>query len=143
MLVTSYFLRVPAILNTEIQKRKEGYQDAATAATANAVNQTAASYGVAVLTLLVIYIIFAILVAYGAAKMSWNYNMFVGNPTWKAFLYSLLAFIFSEFYYPMYAYFLDPVPKLVAKGVRNNNAGRSNAVRNNTARNNGSANVVV
>lgn len=144
MLLTSYYLRVPAILNKEIQKRTEGYQDAATAATAAAVNQTAVAYGVGVITLLAIYIIFAVLVAYGAAKLSWNYNMFVGNPSWKAFLYSLLAFIFSEFYYPIYAYFLDPVPRLVAKGVRNSNAGRNNGSRS-MARNNGniSANVAV
>lgn len=136
MLLTSYALRIPAILNLEVQKRAEGYQDTATQATKAAVDATAASYGVGVLTLLAVYIIFAVLVAYGAAKLSWNYNMFIGNPSWKAFMYSLLAFLFSEFYYPMYAYFLDPVPGLTARGVRNNNSRRNTA--NNRPVNNGS-----
>ena len=47
--------------------------------------------------------------SYGAAKLSWQYNMYLGNTSGSAYFNSILAFIFSNFYYPIYAYLLNPV----------------------------------
>lgn len=60
-------------------------------------------------TFLAIYLLFAFLWSYGAAKLSWGYNYYLGNGYGTSFLFSFLAFIFSEFYYPFYAYFLNPI----------------------------------
>ncbi len=50
--------------------------------------------------------------AYGAAKLSWHYNLYVGNGSGAAFAYSLLCFFFSGFYYPFYALFLNPISEM-------------------------------
>jgi hypothetical protein len=47
--------------------------------------------------------------AFGAARLSYCYNMFVGNSTGVAFLYATLCFFFPGIYYPVYALFLNPV----------------------------------
>ena len=52
---------------------------------------------------------FGFLYSYGAAKLSWNYNIHVGNSSGAAFVNSILAFIFSTYYYPMYALLLSPI----------------------------------
>ena len=67
------------------------------------------------LILILIYIIWIIIFAYGAARLSYFYNMNNGN-SGSALFYSVLAFLFADFYYPMYSYFLNPQS---AKG-RNN-----------------------
>jgi biotin transporter BioY len=54
-----------------------------------------------------IIIIFTILYSYGSARLSYFYNMNNGNPGFAIF-YSVLAFIFADFYYPMYSFFLNP-----------------------------------
>ena len=38
---------------------------------------------------------FGFLYSYGAAKLSWNYNIYVGNSSGAAFVNSILAFMFS------------------------------------------------
>jgi hypothetical protein len=60
-------------------------------------------------------IIFGIISSYGAARLSYFYNMNTGNSGYAVF-WSVLAFLFSDLYYPMYSYFLNPQS---AKG-RNN-----------------------
>ena len=52
---------------------------------------------------------FGFLYSYGAAKLSWNYNIYVGNSSGAAFVNSILAFMFSTYYYPMYALLLSPI----------------------------------
>ena len=52
---------------------------------------------------------FGFLYSYGAAKLSWNYNIHVGNSSGAAFVNSILAFMFSTYYYPMYALLLSPI----------------------------------
>jgi hypothetical protein len=52
---------------------------------------------------------FGFLYSYGAAKLSWNYNIHVGNSSGAAFTNSILAFIFSTYYYPLYALLLSPI----------------------------------
>lgn len=63
-------------------------------------------------TALIIYIIVLLIVAFGAAKLSYSYNMFIGTSNGMSIVYAVLAFIFSELYYPFYAYFIDPLSML-------------------------------
>lgn len=56
-----------------------------------------------------LFLIFGLLFPYGAAKLSWNYNIYVGNTTGAATVNSIMAFIFASFYYPMYAILLNPI----------------------------------
>jgi len=51
---------------------------------------------------------YMLLYSYGAASLSYNYNVYVGNTGGIAWVYSILCFIFSSFYYPFYAIFLSP-----------------------------------
>jgi hypothetical protein len=53
-------------------------------------------------------IIFSLISAYGAARLSYFYNMNTGNSGWALF-WSILAFLFADIYYPMYSYFLNPL----------------------------------
>lgn len=50
---------------------------------------------------------FSVVYSYGAAKLSYAYNTSVGSSS--AILWSILAFMFSGFYYPYYAFFVNPV----------------------------------
>ena len=68
-----------------------------------------------IIIILLILVIWIIIYAYGAARLSYFYNMNNGN-SGSALFYSVLAFLFADFYYPMYSYFLNPQS---AKG-RNN-----------------------
>ena len=64
-------------------------------------------------------LIFTFLYSYGAASLSYNYCVYTNNS--GAFLWSLLAFFFSGFYYPYYALFLNPIgsiPKAMTGGKR-------------------------
>lgn len=67
--------------------------------------------------------IYMILYSYGAASLSYNYNMYVGNTGGIVWVYSLLCFIFSSFYYPFYAIFLSPA---LGKAPPNVNSGQAN-----------------
>jgi len=64
--------------------------------------------GVGVFMVIFILII-AIAVCYGAARLSWCYNTFYGADSVSKVIFSVLCFIFPNFYYPFYALFLDPV----------------------------------
>jgi hypothetical protein len=52
-------------------------------------------------------LIFSFVYSLGAAKLSYAYNTSVGNS--MAFVWAILAFFFSGFYYPYYAFFVNPV----------------------------------
>ena len=56
---------------------------------------------------IVCLVIFTLIFSYGAARLSYFYNMNTGNSGY-AILWSVLAFIFSDLYYPMYSFFLNP-----------------------------------
>ena len=62
------------------------------------------------------YIICVILYCYGAAKLSYNYNMSTNNGTFVYF-WCTLCFIFSSIYYPYYAFFLNPVVPIAAVNI--------------------------
>jgi biotin transporter BioY len=59
------------------------------------------------LSLLVIFVVAFMIYSYGAARLSYFYNMNNGNSGYALF-YAILAFIFSDFYYPFFSYFLNP-----------------------------------
>jgi hypothetical protein len=54
-------------------------------------------------------ILYGFLNAYGAASLSYCYNLSIGNDSGVAFFYSIMCFFFSPVYYPFYAIFLNPV----------------------------------
>ena len=68
-----------------------------------------------IIIILLILVIWIMIYAYGAARLSYFYNMNNGN-SGSALFYSVLAFLFADFYYPFFSYFLNPQS---AKG-RNN-----------------------
>lgn len=63
-------------------------------------------------TALVIYIVVLFVIAFGAGKLSYNYNLYIQTSSGMRFFYAAIAFIFSEFYYPFYAFFIDPLPNV-------------------------------
>jgi len=56
-------------------------------------------------------LIIGLLYPYGAAKLSWDYNIYVGNTTGAAVVNSVMAFFFANFYYPLYAIALNPLSR--------------------------------
>ena len=59
----------------------------------------------------------AFLYSYGAAKLSYNYNMSMNNGS-IVYFWCLLCFFFATIYYPYYALFLNPVLPISVVGVR-------------------------
>jgi hypothetical protein len=68
---------------------------------------TAPLMGIIVIAILVLLIGF--LGSYGAARLSYCYNIYIGNSSGAAFGWSILSFFFSGFYYPIYGLFLNPL----------------------------------
>jgi len=62
-------------------------------------------------TIIMAYFLFLTFFGIGAARLSYNYNISIGNSGGVAIVYSVLSFVFSSFYYPFYALFLDPLGK--------------------------------
>jgi hypothetical protein len=58
---------------------------------------------------IMVALLLMIIVSFGAAKLSYCYNIHMGSSEGVAFLWSLLSFFFSGFYYPFYGLFLDPL----------------------------------
>jgi hypothetical protein len=58
----------------------------------------------------------AFLYSYGAAKLSYTYNMSINNG-FMAYVWCILCFFFSSIYYPYYALFLNPVLPISVVGV--------------------------
>ena len=59
--------------------------------------------------IIIICIIYGFLIAYGAANLSYCYNLSLGNGSDVAFFYSVICFFFPTFYYPYYSLFLNPL----------------------------------
>jgi hypothetical protein len=57
-----------------------------------------------VLIMIVLYVAYS----YGAARISYCYNIYLGESSGTATMWSILAFLFSGYYYPMYGIFLAP-----------------------------------
>jgi len=62
------------------------------------------------LSVVLLYLLFIISFSIGAALLSYKYNQRIGTSPTMTVIYAGLAFVFSSFYYPFYAFFLDPVP---------------------------------
>jgi hypothetical protein len=63
-------------------------------------------------TLLFVYLFIIFIYSFGAAKLSWSYGSYIGNGIFMRFIWALLSFLFASLYYPMYAYFLNPIGKM-------------------------------
>ena len=104
-----------AVLN-----RKE-YFDSGSGTTANTVTDIAIvnkqSFAIVVLVIM-IYLIVVILMMYGAARLSYCYNIYYGENPGTALLFSILSAIFSSLYYPFYGIFLNPLCNLQKTGGR-------------------------
>ena len=73
-------------------------------------SQTNASVGIAAfLFYILIAVAFYCLYAYGAARLSYCYNIYHGSDPMAAILWSILSFLFAGWYYPIYGVFLNPV----------------------------------
>ena len=68
------------------------------------------------LTFIIVYGLIILFFSLGAAKLSYTYNVSIGTSGGLTILYAILSFIFSTFYYPYYAFVLNPVG--VQKGGR-------------------------
>lgn len=60
-------------------------------------------------TILIVYIVCNLLFGWGAASLSYQYNVAIGTSSTMTVVYSVLAFIFSVVYYPFYALLLNPL----------------------------------
>ena len=58
---------------------------------------------------IVIILILAFFICYGAARLSWCYNTFYGASGGLKAFYSVVCFFFPYYYYPFYALVLNPV----------------------------------
>jgi uncharacterized membrane protein len=63
---------------------------------------------IGLLSLLIILII-AIFYTFGAVSLSWRYNTYIGTSYPLKLLYAILVFIFPSLYYPVYAFFFNPI----------------------------------
>lgn len=74
-----------------------------------------------VAVIIVLYSLFGLVIgfafAFGAARQSYCYNLYIGNSEGVAILFAALCFFFPQLYYPFYAIFLNPV---CALGKKNN-----------------------
>ena len=66
-------------------------------------------FGMPFFIVIILIFVYAFLFCYGAARLSWCYNTFYGESSATKVIFSILCFFFPNFYYPLYAVFLDPV----------------------------------
>lgn len=112
--------------------QKEGFENPA-----SIVGVTTLGYAILVLTLL-----FLLAFAAGAAKLSFVHSRDVGYSVPAAVVWAILAFFFSNFYYPYYAFFIGCSAAVAGAASINSdsNLGRNNGMfRGNNAQRNMSA----
>jgi len=61
----------------------------------------------------VLFFFYGVAYCYGAAKLSYNYNISIGN-VWTAVQWAILCYFFAGLYYPYYAIFLNPISATVS-----------------------------
>jgi hypothetical protein len=64
-----------------------------------------------------LFLVFGFIYCYGAAKLSYNYNMSIGNGG-SAFMWAFLCYFFAAIYYPYYAIMLNPIGSVMSGGRR-------------------------
>ncbi len=121
-------------LGVEPKKKKDGFEG------------ENAMFGPTFIVIVIGVLLFVLLYSAGAAKLSWCYNSSVGTGTALKFIYAAVAFWFSQFYYPFYAFFVDDNCQVStiagnsnnSSNTRTNNANRTNNASrtNNTSRTN-------
>lgn len=83
-------------------KEKEPFASSAATPTSNM------SVGGAII-ILIFFLLLWFLGNYGAARLSYCYNISIGNSKGAATAWSILCFFFSGLYYPIYGLFLNPL----------------------------------
>ena len=89
------------VTSAVLPRQVAGFVDAAA-------EKTVAVGGMGVMILLILYFGVLFACAFGASKLSYCYNIYIGNSATTAFFYSILAFFFAGVYYPFYGLFLNP-----------------------------------
>ena len=64
-----------------------------------------------------LFIAFGFIYCYGAAKLSYSYNMSIGNGG-SAFMWAFICYFFAAIYYPYYAIMLNPAASVMSGGRR-------------------------
>ena len=72
------------------------------------------------MAVIIIYLVFIFVFSYGAAKLSYAYNVSIGTSSGMTMVYSVLSFFLSSLYYPYYAMFLNPVGQKKGKNSGKN-----------------------
>ena len=57
---------------------------------------------------ILLIIVFGVAYSYGAARLSYCYNIYLGESSGTASLWAVFAFIFAGYYYPIHGIFLTP-----------------------------------
>jgi len=65
--------------------------------------------GTGILGLSILIVVVSFIAAFGAARLSYCYNLSVGNGSSTALMFAVICFIFPSLYYPYYALFLNPL----------------------------------
>ena len=73
------------------------------------------------IAVLVIILAIAIFYTFGAVSLSWNYNNYVGSSFGSKIIFAILVFFFPSMYYPVYAWFINPIKSLRLKSNTINN----------------------
>jgi hypothetical protein len=63
-------------------------------------------------------ILWVIISAYGASRLSYFYNMNTGNTGGIIYFWAVLCFLFSDLYYPFYSYFLNPISRRSGNNIQ-------------------------
>jgi hypothetical protein len=110
MLLTAYALG----LDKKVGQVVQGFQDKKSTDTGGLV------VGGIILILFIGLYIFS---AAGAAYLSIKLNAYLGTSTTMTVVYAILAFLFSDIYYPVYAFFYNPLAK---PRIRSNSGNKRN-----------------
>lgn len=83
------------------------------------------SLGSGVFAASVVIFLIGFVAAIGSARLSYCYNLSIGNGSGVALLFAVLCFTFPSLYYPYYALFLNPLcnstpPSLQTGGSKRN-----------------------
>lgn len=95
-----------------VKKKKEAFFNTDQTVTSPTGSASAGSMVGIIIFFVFLIFVFSFIYSYGASKLSYSYNIYVGNGTGSAFFWSVVNFFFSGLYYPYYAFFLNPVPKM-------------------------------
>ncbi len=84
--------------------QKEGFEDTSKASPLSDI----IGFTTIGIIIFVLFLIFCILYSVGAGRLSYCYSRSAGWSVGGSFLWSVLSFLFSNFYYPYYAFFNAP-----------------------------------